>query len=1023
MKKTKILLSLVMFLLMTTFALGVSNMTGKWQDSRMALIYDATTTIDANSLQMFVYNNGNFAYDNANVGPAGKTDGLYYPRGTKKTAIYAAGLWIGAKVNNQVRIAMAEYSSEFVPGPMKNGTYQPDKAAFKVYKVKRGDNAGNNPDYRDWPKDQGAPVDSLGNPAILGDQFLWSACNDADPAKHTNNSASTAPLGIEVQQSTFAYARGGALGNTIFMKFKFINRGANRLDSTYVSLWADPDLGDAGDDLVGCDTLLSLGYCYNSGGDNTYGAAPPAVGFDFFQGPIVPGEPTDSAFSFGRWHYGKKKLGMTAFSKYINGEDPQAASEVYLFMKGYRKLSGQMVPAVDPNGDTTTFVFAGDPQTQVGWLDILPDDRRFMMTSGPFTMAPGDSQEVVAAVIVGQGADPLNSIGALKLYDRQVQDVFDLNFEIPNPPPSPTIWGRGDAGRIDLSWGSEPVGDVQISEKLNQEFHFEGFNLYQGESAVGPWHKFATFDEDSYELVCAIDSTTDPEFPETTFCALGLIYGDNVDPAAGGIQRVIIQKGSNSGLTFHTSLTNSTIDGSVLNDNVPYFFAVTAYSYDHNHVDYFNTPAGIFLGHLTETLESPVVSVEVRPHTVVGQLSPTMEHVAGESEGEVYVEYLEPAKVTGDKYEVTVNEDLSWNLLRTRIGGAVVPDTLLKDQTNEEDNFDRPTFDGLMFRVVGPPLGIKDVTWVDFDGQVGKRQWLTGDGQFGLSFLGGGLGNMADFWGSTIGPADYLNVEIRFSKTVTQKAHDFLRGGSPNYGYIGFFDVPFTVWDVTANPERQLNALIVENNGAATFDSTWFPGKDGVAAREYLIVMRSTYTGEPNPDYLLQQANAGEMDMQYLLVPKLIASIDADTAFKDGQKLVINATKPILPADNYVHVSKKVGDADGALISVSLDDVKTVPNPYYSFYQEEVDQFDRIVKFINLPPVPLKIRIFNIAGDLVRTMERTDIYDAEFVWDLKTDQGLWVASGVYVWLIEGEGVGTKYGKMAIFTEIEQLNVF
>ncbi len=974
---------------------------------------------------MFVYNNGNFAYDNANVGPAGKTDGLYYPRGTKKTAIFAAGIWLGAKVNNQVRIAMAEYSSEFVPGPMKDGTYQPDKAAFKVYKVKRGDNAASNPDYRDWPVDQGAPVDAEGNPAILGDQFLWSACNDADPAKHTNNSASTAPLGVEVQQSTFAYARGGALGTTIFMKFKFINKGASTLESTYVSLWADPDLGDAGDDLVGCDTALSLGYCYNSGADQIYGAAPPAVGFDFFQGPIVPGEPTDSAYSFGVWNKGKKKLGMTAFSKYINGEDPQAASEVYLFMKGYRKLSGVMQPAVDPvTGDTTTFVFAGDPQTQQGWLDILPDDRRFMMTSGPFKMAPGDSQEVVAAVLVGQGADPLNSIGALKLVDQQAQAVFDLNFEIPNPPPSPTIWGRGDRGRIDLAWGSEPVGDVQLSEKLNQEFHFEGFNLYQGETAVGPWHKFATYDEDSYELACTIDSISDPEFPETTFCALGLIYGDEVDPAAGGIQRVIVQKGSNSGLTFHTSFTNHAIDGSVLRDNVPYFFAVTAYSYDKNHVAAFNNQGGIFLGHLTETLESPIVSVEVRPFTVVGQLSPTMDHVAGESEGEIYVEYLEPMKVTGDTYGVTINEDLSWNLLRTEHGGAVVSDTLLKDQTNLADNFDRPLFDGLMFRVVGPPPGVSAWAWEDVDGK-DTRRWLSST-DFGGSFFGGGLFSGWDWgWGTTVGAPDYLNVEIRFSKTQTQKAYDYLRGGSPNYGYVGYFDCPFTIWDTESDPPRQLNAAFVEQNGVSTYDSTWFPGKSGPTSREYLFILNSTYTEQPDAFYTEKSiyANSEEMPIMYILTPQLSTSVDADTGFKDGQKFIITRSKPLLPDDQYVHKSLRVAEANGELIGMTLNDVKTVPNPYYNFYQEEVDQFDRIVKFINLPPVPLKIRIFNIAGDLVRTMDRTDIYNSEFVWDLKTDQGLWVASGVYVWLIEGEGVGTKYGKMAVFTEIEQLNVF
>src|SRR5439155_805596 len=122
----------------------------------------------------------------------------------------------------------------------------------------------------------------------------------------------TKPLGLEIQQSTFAFARGGALGNIIFIKFRMINKGANNLDSTYVSIWADPDLGDASDDLVGCDTTLSLGYCYNeTNNDAVYGGACPAVGFDFFRGPIVQVSP-------GVYD----TLGMTSFNKYINGEDP-----------------------------------------------------------------------------------------------------------------------------------------------------------------------------------------------------------------------------------------------------------------------------------------------------------------------------------------------------------------------------------------------------------------------------------------------------------------------------------------------------------------------------------------------------------------------------------------------------------------------------------------------------------------------------------------------------------------------------
>ena len=49
--------------------------------------------------------------------------------------------------------------------------------------------------------------------------------------------------------------------------------------------WSNPDLGNAADDYVGCDTLLSLGFVYN--GDNNdetgYGTPPPAAGYDFFQ--------------------------------------------------------------------------------------------------------------------------------------------------------------------------------------------------------------------------------------------------------------------------------------------------------------------------------------------------------------------------------------------------------------------------------------------------------------------------------------------------------------------------------------------------------------------------------------------------------------------------------------------------------------------------------------------------------------------------------------------------------------------
>ena len=377
-------------------------------------------TITINNVAMFVTNFGSFAWDTFTGNP-----GLIFPwleGAGYKTAVFASGLWMGAKVNGEIRVAISEYSDEYVPGVMQDSTFSPDDPRFIIYKIYRGDTTSS--DYLNWPVEDGAPVDSNGNPLFLGDETLWAVYNDADPSAHTNGAGSTLPLGVEVQQTTFALDREEPLGNVIFLKFKIINKGPNTLDSTFVSLWSDPDLGGAMDDLVGCDTSLSVGFCYNAtNNDTVYGSTPPCVGYDFLQGPIVPGDSTDTAWVSGVPKPGYKNLPMVSFNKYINGTDPVSASETYNYMQGLNK-DGTVL--IDPTtGNTTTFMLSGDPVAGTGWLDSNPADKRFMLNSGPFTMVPGDTQEVVAAIILGQGTDRLTSITVMKYNDEFAQSAFD----------------------------------------------------------------------------------------------------------------------------------------------------------------------------------------------------------------------------------------------------------------------------------------------------------------------------------------------------------------------------------------------------------------------------------------------------------------------------------------------------------------------------------------------------------------------------------------------------------------------
>ncbi|MCK4373658.1 MAG: hypothetical protein KAW61_10940, partial [candidate division Zixibacteria bacterium] len=204
----------------------------------------------------------------------------------------------------------------------------------------------------------------------------------------TSKSAITPDTFTFTPSSAITYV-GISEANVIYTKYKLYNKGGNVIEDAYISLWSDPDLGDAGDDLVGCDTMLDRFYCYNSDNDDDghYGSQPPAVGFRILDGPVVPGTEWDSAAFDGGYLPGFKNLPMTSFQKYINGTDPNDFIESYNYMRG---LDADGSPL--PNG--THYAVPGDPVTGVGDLDFNPADRRMMGTCGPLTMMPGDSQYI-----------------------------------------------------------------------------------------------------------------------------------------------------------------------------------------------------------------------------------------------------------------------------------------------------------------------------------------------------------------------------------------------------------------------------------------------------------------------------------------------------------------------------------------------------------------------------------------------------------------------------------------------------
>ncbi len=359
---------------------------------------------DGNNIAMLTMRDGRFAQD-PNNHPSG--GGLEWPKGSGKKSVYMAGIWASAMVGGSLRTATAWYWSEFSPGPIVNGAAaNPNDTAYHVYKIQSGDNALTNPDYKFWPAGLGAPVNSDGTPRIIGNQTLFSVYNDlGTDIRHFG----TAPLGAEVQQTIFGFNQPDARANTVFLRFKVVNKSTLAWKNTYLAIWSDPDLGDATDDLTGVDTLRSLAFVYNgTNPDTAYGMSPPAVGFDVLKGAF----------------YARP---IQSFAYFLNGttyprSDPSTGAEAYYFMQG-RWADG--TPYTDPLGGFTTFPLSGDPVAGTGWIDTNPGDRRIVLSTGPFDLEPGQSKEIIAAIVMGQGASNLNSLTVVRGEADQIRSLFD----------------------------------------------------------------------------------------------------------------------------------------------------------------------------------------------------------------------------------------------------------------------------------------------------------------------------------------------------------------------------------------------------------------------------------------------------------------------------------------------------------------------------------------------------------------------------------------------------------------------
>ncbi len=431
--------------------------------------------MQGNNINAVFRTDGYFNYDKViNFNGAGFIWPVTSPQ--RLTAIFATGIFIGAKVGpkQELRLAASLYNSHYSPGNIPViGQVPPSSVCsdptWRGYLVQLSDptlftggtrikTAGgrqysfNYDSWANWPVDKGAPYAEINGipgyqPAWNGDrpgigngmtarpeEILFMVFMDYTNCKnniHTSELSlpgGTLPLGVEIHQLVFNF-NCFPLRDMYFVKYRIINKSSLQWDSTYIAIASDSDLGDFSDDATGCDTIRNMGFIYNfDNNDVIYGTNPPAVGIRLLQSPLrYTGNNNDTAKLPYDTLTGYKLVGMTSHISFKNGpcySDPSNATQAYYYLTGLNGCGNQMINLI--TGQPTKFLYSGNACNQTGWYDSSPADEKNFISSGPIIMNSGDTQIVVSSFMISRdgGNNNLNVCALQSLSDSALKHYY-----------------------------------------------------------------------------------------------------------------------------------------------------------------------------------------------------------------------------------------------------------------------------------------------------------------------------------------------------------------------------------------------------------------------------------------------------------------------------------------------------------------------------------------------------------------------------------------------------------------------
>ncbi|MCZ2444377.1 MAG: hypothetical protein LC101_11445 [Flavobacteriales bacterium] len=321
-------------------------------------------------------------------------------------------------------------------------------------------------DPNSWNIQLGWPIkDADGNNIFISDQDSYCVFNDS------NNTVQI--LGLQLAQTGYAFGTNFAK-DALYFKYELTNTSQNTYEGVYFSLQNDIDVGNISggdpeyaDDKIGFIKARNLVYFYDDGISSEWPDGKTGYfGIMILKTPEVNG----TQLGISDMHY------MLADDEAIADID----SLQYGFMSSSINLYNSPIGSKYFHPGSGGNIHFDDPATiPPSGLDLIAN-----ISSGPYTLAPGDTLVFYTAFIAGNTLDEMLNAATV------AQNAVDVNFNLPKPPSRPKLFSSSGDFKAVLYWDDS----AELSFDEFSGYDFEGYRLYRSKDRGIHWDKVAEYD-------------------------------------------------------------------------------------------------------------------------------------------------------------------------------------------------------------------------------------------------------------------------------------------------------------------------------------------------------------------------------------------------------------------------------------------------------------------------------------------------------------------------------------------------